>query len=130
MLMPLTVAGRLTLPATSVQLPDADKLVPFVVSFTGAEQPAMPERLSVPVNVTVTSVLFHPVEEGSGDAAAEATGFVLSIFNPGEDTVAEFPAASVTTTVPRTLVPSAVRTSGLGTEVETSPDKLSVTVKA
>src|SRR5437870_1779279 len=129
MLMPLALVGRLTLPAISIQAPDADWFAPSVLSRTGAEQPAVPERLSAPVNVTVTSVLFHPLALGSGDTLAEATGALLSIFNAGDRRVAVLPAASDTTTVPSTLDPSRVSTSGLKTDVETTPDKLSAVVK-
>jgi len=100
-----------------------------VLSTTGAEQLAMPERLSVPLNVTVTSVLFQPLASGTGDAVAVATGAVLSIFTTGDVTVAELPAASVTVTVPVKFEPWAVNVNVPGLEGETTPDKLSVTVK-
>src|SRR5207244_1219196 len=86
------------------------------------------ERLSVPVNVTVTSVLFHPFTLGRGRAAATASGAFLSIFTAGDVNVLLLPAASVTTTVPLTLVPSTLNTRGLATEVEATPDKLSFVV--
>src|SRR5262245_51524492 len=112
-LIPLIVAGRLTLPALSVHDPDADSFVPFVLRTIGAEQLAMPERLSVPEKATVTSVLYQPFEPGAGDAAADATGFPLSIFVDGETKFAVLPAASVTTIVPLMFSPSAVKRSGL-----------------
>jgi hypothetical protein len=79
MLIPLTVAVALTFPALSVHKPLAVWPGPSVLSVMGAVQLAMPERLSAPVNVTVTLVLFHPAPFGAGDAAAVAVGGVMSI---------------------------------------------------
>src|SRR4029078_10451175 len=89
-----------------------------------------PEMVSAPENVTVTSVLFQPVGPGTGDATAEAIGAVRSIFFTGDETLAELPARSSTTTVPLTFTPSPVNTRGLGIEVDWTPDKLSAVVKA
>lgn len=97
--------------------------------MTGDEQLPIPDRLSVPVNITVTFVWFHPLALGGGDTLAEATGGVLSILTAGDVKVALLPAASVTVTVLVTLDPSLVNTSGLGIEVETTPDKLSLVEK-
>ena len=100
-----------------------------MLSTTGAEQLAIPERVSVPLNVTVTSVLFHPLASGTGDAVAVATGAVLSIFSAGDVNIAELPAASVTVTVPFTLEPSVLNVSEPGPAGETTPDRLSTVVK-
>ena len=89
-LIPLAVAVA-TLPAMSVQVPLADCPAPSVLSVAGAVQLAMPERLSVPVNVTVTLALFQPAPFGAGEAAAVATGGVLSILSVYVAD-AEFPA--------------------------------------
>lgn len=48
-------------------------------SVTGAEQVATPESASAHVNVTVTSVLFHPAAFGVGDTCAEIVGGVKSV---------------------------------------------------
>jgi hypothetical protein len=65
-----------------------------VLSVTGAVQLAMPERLSVPVNVTVTLVLFQPAAFGAGEALAAAVGGVLSSLTV-TDAVCESPAPFV-----------------------------------
>jgi hypothetical protein len=54
---------------------------------------------------------------------------VLSIFALGEVNVALLPATSVTVTIPLTAVPSVVNDSGLDTDVEETPGKLSAVVK-
>src|SRR5262245_51020313 len=105
MLIPLAVAGRLTLPATSVHVPEADWFAPFVVSTTFGEQAAIPESVSAPVKFTATSVLFHPLALGAGEAVALATGKVLSMFTGGDVAVAELPAPSVTMTSRLTFAP-------------------------
>src|SRR2546422_8934732 len=45
----------------------------------GASQLAMPDRLSFPLKVTVTSVLFQPNALGGTSRAALAVGLVLSM---------------------------------------------------
>src|SRR5262249_16512163 len=57
----VAVARELTLSARSVQVPDADWSFPSGMMTIGAEHDAIPGRSSTPVNVTVTSVLFHPL---------------------------------------------------------------------
>src|SRR2546425_12995094 len=89
----------------------------------------MPESASVPLKLTATSVLFHPAAFGAGKAAACAIGGVLSILTEGEVKVAVLPAASFTVTLPLTDAPSAVSDSGLGTDVDATPDRLSSVVK-
>jgi hypothetical protein len=92
-LIPLTDAGTLTFPATSVQVPLAEKPVPSVLRITGAVQPAMPDSASVPANVTVTLVLFQPAALGAGIADATAVGGVMSSLSVA-DTDAASPAPS------------------------------------
>ena len=60
---------------------------------------AIPETVSVPVKVTITSVLFQLLALGSGDFVALAVGFVRSVLIV---TVVEpeFPARSVHVLVP------------------------------
>ena len=81
------------------------------------------------LNVVVTSSLFHPFALGGGLKVEVITGGVLSIFTAGDVRVAVLPAPSVTVTMPVTDGPSVVSTSGLGTDWETSPDRLSAAVK-
>jgi len=64
MLMPCEVAGELTLSALSVHVPVADWFMPSVLNVAGTEQSRIPESVTVPVNVTVTSVRFHPTVFG------------------------------------------------------------------
>jgi hypothetical protein len=130
MLMLLAVAVALTFPALSVQVPEADWLAPSLLSVTGFVHEATPEPLSVPVKLTVTSVLFQPWAFGPGEALALAVGGVLSILTAGDWNVLLLPAASVTVTAPVTDAPSDVSISGLlAGFVETTPDRLSVVVK-
>jgi hypothetical protein len=130
MLMLLAVAVALTFPALSVQVPEADWLAPSLLSVTGFVHEATPEPLSVPVKLTVTSVLFQPWAFGPGEALALAVGGVLSILTAGDVNVLLLPAASVTVTAPVTDAPSDVSISGLlAGFVETTPDRLSVVVK-
>src|SRR5689334_3234816 len=75
--MPLAVAGELTLPALSVQPPLADCPEPSPDRTIGAEHESRPERLSLPVMVTVTLLLFQPFAFGAGKAPAVAVGGVL-----------------------------------------------------
>ena len=127
-MLTVIVAGALTFPATSVQVPDAIWFAPDAVNTTGGEHEAIPEPPSTPVKVTVTSVLFQPFAFGRGDAVAVTTGGVLSILSVCVVAVALLPAASVTVTVPLTYDPSAVYTRGLGDDAETTPDRLSAVV--
>ena len=68
----------------------------------------MPERLSVPVKLTVTFVLFQPLAFGAGEAMAWAVGAVLSIFTGGDVKLPVLPAKSVAVTLPVTGDPSVV----------------------
>jgi hypothetical protein len=65
-------------PATSVQLPAAGWLGPSVVIVMGAVQNAIPELASVPVNVTVTFVLFQPLPFALGDLVPVVLGAAAS----------------------------------------------------
>ena len=57
------------------------------------------------------------------------TGGVLSILTVGDVKVAELPAKSMAVTVPVTDAPSVVSRSGVGTDVEAIPERLSAAVK-
>src|SRR5437868_367222 len=93
--MPVTDAGSLTLSALSLHVPDADWFVPSPLFVMGASQLAMPDRLSFPLKVTVTSVLFQPKAFGAGLRLPVITGFVLSIFTVTLPTALTLPALSV-----------------------------------
>jgi hypothetical protein len=93
-LIPKTVAVVLLLPALSVHVPLADCPAPSEGSGTGAVHPARPDRLSLPVKLTVTVVLFQPAAFAAGAALPFAVGGVLSMLMPPMVYVAEFPAAS------------------------------------
>jgi len=129
-LIPLTVATALTLPALSVHVPLADRPVPSELSVTGAVQLAMPERLSAPVNVTVTLVLFQPAALGAGEAVAVAVGSVLSILIV-TDMEAESPAPSTAVHVKVIPAVSVVRVTGSQPLVRSvlTPEIGSVTVQ-
>src|SRR5262245_60041998 len=122
--IPLFVTGALVFPALSVHVPGDDVWPePSMLITTGLVQVSMPDRESLPLNVTVTSVLFQPLALGAGKAAADAVGTVLSIFTTGEVKVALLPAKSVTVTVPVTAAPSVESTKGLAAGlVEPTPD--------
>src|SRR5207247_1275554 len=122
MLIPVLETGALTLPALSVQVPGpAVWAAPSALSVTGAVQKSIVDRASVPVKVTVTSVLFQPLAFASGNWAAEAVGAVLSMLIPvletgsltlpalsvqvpGPDVWAAPSALSVTGEVPKSIV--------------------------
>jgi len=53
-------------------------MAPSEETVCGGGQTAIPERASEQVNVTVTGVEFHPLEEGAGDGVAVMVGGVLS----------------------------------------------------
>ena len=100
-----------------------------MLTVTGLVHVSRPDRESLPLNVTVTSVLFQPLALGAGNAAADAVGTVLSIITAGEVKVALLPAKSVTVTVPDTADPSAANTKGLADGlVEATPDRASAGV--
>jgi hypothetical protein len=66
-LMPVRLTGSLTFPALSVQVPGpADRAAPSEVKTTGAEQVSIPDSPSVPLKLTVTSVLFQPAAFAAG----------------------------------------------------------------
>jgi len=95
MLMPVMVAGALTLPALSVQVPEPDCPLPSPSNVICPVQKSMPDPKSVPVEVTVTLVLFQPLAFGTGIALAIATGGVLSIFIVALTGALVFPALSI-----------------------------------
>ena len=124
MLMPLAVAGALTLPALSVHVPEADCPAPSLLSVTSGSQFAIPDSPSEPPKLTVTSVLFHPLALGPGDALAPAVGGVLSILIPDWVSEAVLPALSSHVPVAVRLAPS-VFTVWL-TVAATTPERLYV----
>src|SRR3954463_3620056 len=67
------------LPALSVAVPDTGWPAPSVPTVRWGVQLATPEPSSPQVNVTVTSVLFHPDAFASGDCDTVIDGAVLSI---------------------------------------------------
>src|SRR6266852_2073043 len=93
-LIPLLVAEAL-LPALSLQVPVEDCPAPSVLRVAAGSQVSMPERLSVPLNVTVTFVLFQPAALGAGEALAVTVGGVLSMLMPVWVSEAVLPALSV-----------------------------------
>jgi hypothetical protein len=105
MLIPLAVAEAL-LPALSVQDPVADWPAPSVEIVTGGSQASIPERASVPLKVTTTSVLFQPFPFGAGAAAAETLGGVRSMSMPVWVSEAVLPAWSVQVPVADWFAPS------------------------
>ena len=82
MFMSLAIAGVLTLPALSVQVPEADWPEPSLLNTTAGSQKSFPERASEPLKLTVTSVLFQPASFGAGEIDAAAVGEVLSMLIP------------------------------------------------
>ena len=67
------------LSALSLHVPDPDWFMPSTLFVIGASQLAMPDRLSFPLKVTVTSVLFQPKALGGTSRAALAVGLALSM---------------------------------------------------
>jgi hypothetical protein len=78
MLMPLTVAGSLTLPAWSVQVPDADCPSPSALSTSSGLHDATPDVASDPLKRTVTDPAFQPAPFAIGEGVAVAAGGVAS----------------------------------------------------
>src|SRR5258708_5963817 len=107
-LIPLTDAGALTFPATSVQVPLAEKPVPSVLRITGAVQLAMPESASEPANVTVTLVLFQPAAFGAGEILGTIEGGLVSILTVTDvEAVAPWPFVALhVNVVPLVSAPS------------------------
>ena len=66
-------------PALSTAIPVTAWLLPWVVTCTGAEQLAIPERESLQAKFTVTLLLFQPAELGAGETVATIAGGVLSM---------------------------------------------------
>src|SRR5437763_227480 len=76
----LTVAGSVAvLPALSVAVPVTGWSVPWVVTVWAAVHPAMPDRASAQVKVTLTSVLFQPWVLAAGAWVWLMVGAVMSI---------------------------------------------------
>src|SRR5207244_2478686 len=119
-------AGLLTLPALSVHLPETGGFTPSVVTVTGGEQKSIPDRLSAPVNDTVTFVLFQPFASGGGDRCAVAVGRILSILTFAVAGLLTLPALSVH--VPDTGWPSPSVVSVTGGVQESMPERSSVPV--
>ena len=99
-------------------------MVPSVLSVAGAVQKSIPDRLSVPVKLTTTLVLFQPFALGPGDALALAVGGVLSMLMPVWVFEAELPALSVQVAVADCPAPSLV--NDWVTTDETAPEPVSV----
>src|SRR5439155_5414380 len=99
--IPSTVAP-FELPAASFAVPWTDWFAPSP-SVVGPGHVSMPDSASAHVNVTVTSVLFHPFPFGAGAAWPEMVGAVRSTFTvAGSDAL--LPARS--TAVPGTGCPA------------------------
>ena len=77
MFIPLTVTLAV-LPALSSAVPVTLWFAPSPVRVTGDVQLAIPESSSAQVNVTVTSVLFHPLPLAPGETLPVIVGGVLS----------------------------------------------------
>src|SRR3989454_8573510 len=73
-LMPLIRAGVLTFPALSRQVPNADCPAPSPSNVIAPVHESMPDKLSVPLKLIVTFVLFQPLTLGTGEAVAGAGG--------------------------------------------------------
>src|SRR5580765_5785094 len=87
-------------------------------------QDSTPDKPSVAEKLTVTLELFQPCAFAEGDAAAEATGAVLSMLMPETLAEAEFPARSVQLRLTCCDAPS-VETTAAGSHVWT-PERPSV----
>jgi hypothetical protein len=77
-MLTVAVAGALTLPALSVQVPLAACPAPSLLRTTADVQVPIPDSASLPLKVTVTSVLFQPSVFAAGDGEADAVGAVAS----------------------------------------------------
>src|SRR6266536_4406229 len=124
MLMPLAVAAGLTLPALSVQVPEANCPAPSTLNVIAVAQRSIPDRLSLPAKVTVTFVLFHPLAFAAGDGVAVALGGVLSMLTLLMVALAELPALSVTVKVCDCPAPSEAKLK-VPVPADSNPDKLS-----
>ena len=109
MLMPLAVAEALSFPALSVHGRMLTARHPRSKASTGAsEQLSIPERVSLPPNDTVTSVLCQPLALGLGRHEALTVGAVLSILMPPTVVEAELPALSTAVPAADWWAPSAL----------------------
>jgi hypothetical protein len=96
MFMPVSVNVP-TLPARSVAEPVAVWAAASAVFVIGLvrEPSSIPDNESMAENVTVTLVLFQPLELGATSREAETTGAVLSMLIPVSVNVPVLPARSV-----------------------------------
>ena len=76
--------------------------------MTAVEQESIPDRSSVPLKETVTSVLFQPLQLAAGEAVAVAVGAVLSMLMPVLLSLAALPALSVQVPVADELIAPSV----------------------
>ncbi len=127
MLMPLTVVLA-ELSALSVAVPVTDWFAAFAERVVGGLDVFTPDRASVGVNETVTSVLFHPLAFAAGVRVPMMPGAVLSSLTCTEP-VPVLPTLSVTVVV-RVTIPSLVTVSDEGVSVFTPepPESLPVQV--
>jgi hypothetical protein len=77
----ITTVAEAVAPATSVTVPVTGSLAPSVVTTCGVGQLLIGAPPAVHVKLTVTFVLFHPAELGSGVATATIVGGVFDIFS-------------------------------------------------
>jgi hypothetical protein len=91
-----TAAGVLTLPALSRQVPLIVVLeVSGPVYVDGAEQEAIPEVASDPVNAIATGRLYQPFQSALREGVAAAVGRSLSILNCRWNGIVAFPSVAV-----------------------------------
>src|SRR5438067_3891740 len=109
MLMPLTLALA-ELPAASVAVPLDVWLAPSTSVCAGG-QLATPERASLQLKLTVTSVLFQPLALAASERSAVMVGAVLSMLTVA-GSVTLLRALSVAVPVTGWSVPSAVTVCG------------------
>src|SRR4051794_18437864 len=82
------------LPALSAAVPDTVWADPSVETVWCGVHVATPEPVSSQVNVTSTSLLFHPAAFGSGDCETAIDGADLSIFTVAVWVASTLPALS------------------------------------
>ena len=87
-------------PARSRAVPLTGWFAPSVEMVIRAGQSAMPEAASLHVNVTVTSVWFHPMAFGGGSSEAVMVGGVRSTLI---DTLASAVLPALSDAVPRAI---------------------------
>lgn len=127
--IPPAVAGAPVFPALSVHSPDADWPAPSEARTTGAAQVCTPDSPSLPVNDTVTSVLFHPLALGDGEADADALGGVLSMWIPPTVVEPELPAWSEQEPAADWLAPSVVTITSAEVVPAAGPESASLQLK-